>query len=317
LAMHISDYYLTVPSIGLAMLAAWAASTARSWPRAAAALALVPWFMFCSISQAHSIELDRFQRGRTMRHFLRDMQLHESEYEDKIVLLQSVNEDLFWGGLLDRPLRLIGIPNVYLSPGGAGPSWIHGEYADVSNYEISWQDAYDLVAHNRAVVFSVASHPVNITADFAKGLAVEQALRAADIVNVADASASARLGDGWYPVEGSTRWTGRDASLWMESYRPKQRLYIRGYCPEPTLLAGPLELRVEVDGQPIANFLITRSNWFTVDAPLPPEVSGKGKVNVHLRVSRVYRPPNDARDLGLIFATFTVQAPTVQAPTQE
>jgi hypothetical protein len=305
LGMHISDYYLTVPTIGLAMLAAWAASVPNRWASVAAVF-LIPVFLFCSIAQAHALESTRFERGRLMRHFLRDMRAHESEYEDKVVLLQGMRDEFFWAGILDRPLSLIGIPNVYVTPDSALPVWMH-EWADASNLAISWQDAYDMVMHGKAVVFSVAGRPANITAFYKRDLTVQQVVRSADLMNVADASAAGRLGEGWYPVEGSTRWMGRQASFWMTSARPKQRLYMRGYCPESLLQAGPLDLTVAVDGQPIATFPISHSNWFTFDAPLPEQLSGKGRVDVHLRVSRSYRPPNDGRELGLIFATFTVQ----------
>ena len=303
---HVSDYYLAVPTLGLAMLAAWAAAIPNKWGRAAAII-LIPAYLFSSFPAVHTSELTRFEQGRNMRHLLRDMELYADQAEGKFVLLQYVSEDLFSAGLLDRPLNLIGMPRVYVAPGSALPAWLHSEYPQITNYEMSWQDAYDLVTHGRAMVFSVAGQPVDTTADFTKSLAVYQALHAADILNVADPEAAARLGDGWYPVEGTTRWTKREASLWMESSSPDQRLYVRGYCPEPLLQAGPLNLTVEAEGKLVANFQIKQSNWFTFDAALPAQVSGKGKVNIHLQVSRTYRAPNDSRELGLIFATFTVQ----------
>lgn len=303
---HISDYYLTVPTLGLAMLAAWAAATPSRWGRAAAII-LIPAFLFFSFGEVHQTELTRFERGRNMRHLLRDMEPIAEKFEGKFILLQGVSEDSFLAGLLDRPLNLIGMPLVYLAPGSSMPAWIHSEYPDANTYELSWQDAYDLVTHDRAVVFSLVGHPTNSTVDYLKRLAVDQAVRAADILNVADPESVSRLGEGWYPVENGARWIKREAGFWMESSLPDQRLYIRGYCPESLLEAGALTLTVEVEGQVVANFPITQSNWFTVDAPLPEQVSGKGKVNIHLQVSRAYRPPNDSRELGLIFATFTIQ----------
>ena len=352
---HVSDYYLAVPTLGLAMLAAWAAvgqvvnlrrvvnpppgglpsaeevpfssqehrlkSVPPGWidslqapwnrlqpvRRQTAAIILIPAYLFSSFPAVHTTELTRFEQGRNMRHLLRDMEPYADQAEGKFVLLQNVNEDLYSAGLLDRPLNLIGMLRVYVAPGSALPAWLHSEYPQINNYEMSWQDAYDLVTHGRAVVFSVAGQPVDTTADFTKSLAVYQALHAADILNVGDPEAAPRLGDGWYPVEGTTRWTKREASLWMESSSPDQRLYVRGYCPEPLLEAGPLDLTVEAEGQLVANFKIKQSNWFTFDAALPAQVSGKGRVNIHLQVSRTYRAPNDSRELGLIFATFTVQ----------
>jgi hypothetical protein len=253
------------------------------------------------------IEDDRFERGRSMRHLVNDMETHEEETEGKFVLLQNVSEELLEGGLLDRPLSLIGLLRVYIAPGNVLPAWVHSEYPDVKNYEISWQDAYDLVSHGRAVVFSLAGRAVNNTAEYAQSLALDQALRGADILNIADQDSASHLEEGWYPVEGNTRWSKREASLWMTSSLPDQRLYLRGYCPESLLDKGPFSLTVEAEGKLVANFPIKESNWFTFDAALPKQVSGKGKVSIHLRVSREYHAPNDARELGLIFATFTVQ----------
>jgi len=318
---HVSDYYLAVPTLGLAMLAAWAAvgqvvnlrRVVNPPPgrlpsySTMAAIILIPAYLFSSFPAVHTTELTRFEQGRNMRNLLRGMDPYVDQAEGKFVLLQNVSEDLFSAGLLDRPLNLIGMPRVYVAPGSAVPAWLHSEYPQIANYEMSWQDAYDLVTHGRAVVFSVAGQPADTTADFTKSLAIYQALHAADILNVGDPEAAPRLGDGWYPVEGTTRWTKREASLWMESSSPDQRIYVRGYCPEQLLQAGPLDLMVEAGGKLVANFQIKQSNWFTFDAALPEQVSGKGRVNIHLQVSRTYRAPNDSRELGLIFATFTVQ----------
>jgi hypothetical protein len=340
---HISDYYLAVPTLGLATLAAWAAAaalrvgqngilrrlgkppqrrvnnppqvdnlphTGSSWLKPVpltAALLLVPAYLYCSFDAVHAAELTRFERGRDMRHLVRGMEPFENQTEGKFVFLQNVSEDLFFAGLLDRPLNLIGMSRVYVAPGSALPAWLHSEYPEINNYEISWQDAYDLVTHGRAAVFSVAGQPEDTTASFLKNLAVYQAMRGADIINVADPQAASRLGDGWYPVEGTTRWTKREASLWMESSLPGQHLSIRGFCPQQLLAAGPIELIVEVEGKPVAKHAIKESNWFTFDVPLPEHISGKGRVNIHLRVSRAYQAPNDSRELGLLFATFSVQ----------
>ena len=306
LQSHITEYYLTVPCIGLAILAAWVAATPNRWTRAAA-LVVVSTYLFCSWDRVSRIEHARYDRGRSMRHLMRDMETHESEYEGKIVLLQNVEEGLFWAGLLDRPLSLLGIPNVYLAPGGAWPNWLHADYPDTSNYEISWQDAYDLVMHGRAVVFSLAGKPENTTAAYAKTLQLQRVLRVADVLNVGDPDAASRLGEGWHAPEGLTRWSKREASFWMESGRTGQRLYIRGFCPQKLLQAGPLELALEVEGQSMATFPIRQSNWFTFDAAIPAQLTGRGKLTFHLRVSRAYYDPNDKREFGLIFATFTVQ----------
>ena len=44
-----------------------------------------------------------------------------------------------------------------------------------------------------------------------------------------------------------------------------------------------------------------REGAFDVSFPLPPELVGKKEIEVTIHVDRTFRPPNDARDLGLAF----------------
>ena len=46
---------------------------------------------------------------------------------------------------------------------------------------------------------------------------------------------------------------------------------------------------------------------FDVSFPLSPELVGKKEIEVTIRVDHTFRPPNDARDLGLSFGVVEIR----------
>ncbi len=101
---HFTEYYVTMPALGLAILGAWALTT---YPRVAAVLAAV--YLVVSIADVHAADKYYYQRARHMKRLVLALQEDQVRLQDKMVLLTSVGNDLFWSGFFDDPFRLLGI----------------------------------------------------------------------------------------------------------------------------------------------------------------------------------------------------------------
>ena len=116
---HKMDYYLVVPSIGIAMLGAlaiadaWAART----PWAILAAACVPVYLGASLPKALSTARWEHARGERMENLALGVEEVRQATPQKIVLLEGIDTEFFWSGLADLPFRALGIPHVYLAPG--------------------------------------------------------------------------------------------------------------------------------------------------------------------------------------------------------
>jgi len=116
---HKMDYYLAVPSIGLAIAGAWAADRARQcgaiWQIAAA----LPLAAYLGTSLTASASMARWTHDRAEKVeslALGVEEVHASK-PSSLILLDGIDTDLFWSGIADLPFRAMEIPGVYLAPG--------------------------------------------------------------------------------------------------------------------------------------------------------------------------------------------------------
>jgi ubiquinone/menaquinone biosynthesis C-methylase UbiE/uncharacterized protein YbaR (Trm112 family) len=132
-----------------------------------------------------------------------------------------------------------------------------------------------------------------------------------DIVDFSLPAHEKHLGHGWYEVEGvygnKFRWIGARASVWLTNVKGgEQRLRLRGFAPEPILQASarPI-LEVFVNGLPLKAWPIERNGLFAFETNLP----AADRYEVELRVSPIWRPANDERDLSVNFGMIRLIPP--------
>jgi hypothetical protein len=95
-----------------------------------------------------------------------------------------------------------------------------------------------------------------------------------DVIDFSLPSHTARLGDGWYGLEGEFgnkfRWIGAHASAVLRRIHPApQRLRIRGFAHEMQFASGQPVVQVRVNGSPVARQIIERVGLFILEADLP------------------------------------------------
>jgi hypothetical protein len=306
---HQTEYYVFLPAIGLCWLGGWAAVSGwREGTRGrAAVMALAAIYALMGVPTLlatsqwnHAITL----RVRTLVEGVAG--IHE-RYPSKSILLEGVDTDLFWNGVLDRPFRLFGMDHVYLAPGSEKRIAAHPDLGNIDDYILPADVVAQALKREELVVYDVRGARLrNITEVYA-ALPRESGLPLR--VDAASPLTSYLLGPEWYGSDGDHRWMPRRASLRMGAPATGgQRLYLRGSCPDEQLRAGPLPVTVTVEGVAMPAMVIRPGeNAFERVFALPDAVVGKAEMRVTVEVGRVIRPASDPRDLGLVFGSFEVR----------
>jgi len=308
---HIMGYYLTLPAMCLAMLGGYALVWA--WHQG------VAWKALSAVLAAGFI-VQQAPVGRRMAEWFRERsaaaealvlgvaRAHEL-HPGKVILLDGIDDQLFWGAIQQGPFMFLRIPDVYLTPGSEGSISQHPEIDDVTKFVLPADETRRGLNAGRVVVYYAGNGPLqNITRQYmppAAAAAASGPLR----IDLGDPLAADRLGQGWYPAEPGMRWMARTASVRMPGPSSAGRkLYVTAICPEAQLKDGPLEMTVTVDGVRMAPVQFTKGNAeSTFNFPLPPGTAVKSDIDITIEVGRTVRAGADLRDLGLAFGRFEIR----------
>jgi len=257
---HKMDYYLVVPAIGIAMLGACALAR---W-RIPAALCLL---FYLGVSLPAALRMTKWQHARGER--VEDLVLGVAEARRSeplsIILLDAIDNDLFWSGIADLPFRALEIPRVYLAPGGT--SRIQAAPELLSKYTLP-----AALARN-AVVYRLDGERLHRVSN--------PALPAEDepwLVNLADGVFSDYFGEGWREVAGGYRTMNGSATVRIGGPRTaSEQLYIGVFETRD------FKLRVRANGVELAVALAFRGNDLTeYRAALPAAALGWKRMEISL-----------------------------------
>ena len=305
---HFTEYYVTVPALGLAMLAGWALTQARG-PMLVAATGLTALYLVVSTQDVRVAERFYYDRARKLKYLVTALQsVHKADPSKKIILA-GVDNSLFWTGFLEDPFRLIGITDIHLLPGSEQSIDAHSEWGGIGRYVMSPEDALSILARHEGAVYQLEGRRLlDVTAPHVAELS-KYVAEHSRFIDVGDSSSAGRLGPTWYPVEGRFRWMPKSATLSLAGPEKEgQLLEVTGYCPSLLLANGPLDVTFSGDGVKVGSVKLKDSdNEFHFQFPIPPALVGRPRIEIEIEVNRVTHAPGDPRDLGLIFGTFRIK----------
>ncbi len=308
---HFTDYYLAIPSAGLAMLGGWAmvATFRNSKAIGAVALCLAGVYLYCALPVTRAVSRWHYDRGRSVRTLALGVARAHQLHQGKLILLDGVSSDLFWAGVYDRPFRLYGAEEVYLVPGSDRAINAHPEIGSTGNYVLSTALAKRALDRGQAVVYRVGDGRLhNITTSYRERTASTWKLEQPRYVDVGQALFDDLLDAGWYPLEGSYRWMQKHASLRMGGpARAGDKLYISGFCPQGQLGEKSVKMTVTMSGLSLGVVTPDRLGAFEATFSIPASVVGRDEVQIVLDLNRTFTPPGDSRTLGLAFGTFALR----------
>lgn len=304
---HFSLYYLAVPSLGLAFVAASATAQARRWGYLLLVLAIGFHFYLC-LPFSRATTWWHYNRGLRIRSLVEGLERAHQLHPNKMIALAGIDSELFWAGYFDKPYSLYGLTETCLVPGSDKSIDSHPELGDIPPYLCSPGVLSETARQQRLAVYVYEGPALrNITRKYVRQNAARWANTLPDFIDAGLPSYSRSLGPGWYDIQGTFRWMGKSASLTIAApAAPGASLSVSGYCPTEHL-ATPILLTVRANGLTLGTESVTtENNAFTFNFPLPASLAGQPSLKLELSVNRTITPPNDGRALGLVFGKFAV-----------
>ncbi len=287
---HMTEYYSFLPVIGLCWLGGWALAKV---PRRAVALAVI----YAAMVVPEVIVASEWNHDLTIRvrNLVEGVAGAHERNPRKTILLDGVDTDLFWNGVLDKPYRLFGLDQIYLTPGSEKRIEAHPDLGDIGPYILPADVVSNALKREEIVVYDARGPRLrNITQLYA---ALPHDNTPPLRVDAASPLTSYLLGPEWYTSDGDHRWMPKRATVRIGG--PGTRLYLRGECPDQLL---PLAVTVSVDGAALPQETI-RENAFEISFPLP----ARPQYNLSIEAAKTFRPPADPRELSLAFGTIEVK----------
>jgi hypothetical protein len=315
---HRTDYYLTIPAIGLAMLGGLCMSRALSVNRltiqrtlgVCAALILFAAYLRVMIPTARISTQWWLDRSRKVRGLVLGVQAAQEAHPGKTIVLDGIRTDLYDSSISESAISSVGLNEAYLTP--ASKDTIHptenpGKFPHLILDPATLRRA---ITHEQVVIYSdVGDHLRNVTGAWEQSVSNRPSSNQTPDpvprrVEVDNPLMAYLLGPEWYGLESGIRWMPRRATVRLGGPgSTMDKLLLEGDCSEQQLKAGPLHLSVSVAGIPLAGTQIgSAESHFRRLFVVPPSLVGRDSVEVAISVDRILHEEG-GRALGLVFGT--------------
>jgi hypothetical protein len=283
---HKMDYYLAVPSIGLAIAGAWAVERARQHGAAWRVAAALPLAAYLGTSLPASATLARWthaRAGKVEALALGVEEVHASK-PASLILLDGIDTDLFWSAIANLPFRAMEIPGVYLAPGSE--TRIEAPADLLSKYVLPESVARRALDAGGAVAYRFDGQMLhNATARFREMADSAWREELPHFVNLGDPVFGAYLDAGWQEaVRGSRSMNGAAAFVIGAPRSAAECLYIGVFR------TTPFPLSVQVNGAELPASLLRKDNDLSeFRVMLPPASTGWRQMDVTLSSNQPLR----------------------------
>jgi len=304
---HITDYYVTVPAIGLAMLGAWAVvvSFTSGAVFRAVTFGLIGVYLALQIPTARAASKELWARSVPLKRLVLGVQSVHEHDPGKIILLDGVSEPVFWLGVYNHPFRLIGATEVYLTPESARKMTPYPELGNIADYTLPESEERIALSQNRALVFAVEDGRLRDITSVFETTAVEGAIPKR--IDVGHPLMESLLGPSWFGSEGDFRWMPKEASVRLGAPKTGDgEVRVEASCAPVQVAAQPLVAWVTVDGKAGPRSTIRDCNQAVVIGAPVHTATGAKEIEVGIHVDRTVRVGADQRDLGLAVRTVEV-----------
>ena len=308
---HRTDYYLTIPLIGLAMLGGWGVSQVlySGWTWQVATLIPLVAYLSCMIPVARINSRWWLDRTQEVRGLVLGVQAAEATHPGKTIVLDGITSELYDASLGVGAVTSIGLNEVYLTPSARDTIHPVNDFDRLPHLVMEPGPMRNALTHEQVVVYSdVGNHLRNITGAWERKFAVTSSSDPEPRrIEAGNPLLGYLLGPEWFPVENGVRWMPGRATVRLGGPRSaKDQLLLEGYCPRQ-LKAGDVHLLVTVDGIPLGNArIINPDSGFRRLFDMPPSLTGRSTVTVAIAVDQVIHEPG-GRELGLTFGTIAIQ----------
>jgi hypothetical protein len=293
LTSHISDYYLTAPLIGCAVLIS---ASRRLHKRAlvpALALALA-----VEIPISRTYARAQVSRSRDIEALVRGVEQIARLHPRKTILLSGVGDDLFWSGVYDRPFSLVTNARVILTPETAATLTPYQALFHPEDYTVPAPVVRELLKQDAAVVYAVSNRRLIAATDVYKAAAARNSdTEVPGKILTGDPAYSPFLSHGWHNLEEGFRWMEGTATVQVGG--SGGAIWVRGFCrPEQIEETGRLTVQVDWNGTDLG-FQVLRNCPAEFELAFPLRGVSPGAGTVRLRARPTLHLGTDPRELGL------------------
>ena len=318
LPLHHTGYYVTIPLIGLAMLAGWAVAEAF----AAAPIWRITAVLLCAAYLIEMVSFDRtatrwwVDQSRQVKGLVLGVQSAEQTHPDRTIVLDAISGTLYDNSIAHSAIAAVGLREIYLAPSAAEVIHPVDDGGKLAHLILDFATLRNAVTHEQVVVYSdVGDHLRNITgvwerSDSGRGSPNEAPDPLPRRVEVGNPLFGYLLGPEWFGSEPpGVRWMPQQATLSLHGPdSSREKLLLEGFCPDSQLRASAPHLMVSVDGMPLetAEICATDSNFKRL-FEVPASLVGRDSVKIAISVDHVLNEPGGNRRLGLLFGTIAFQ----------
>ncbi len=259
LTNHFTEYYVTVPAIGLAILGGWALAEARG-PMLPVAATVAVLYLIVSIADNRVAERFHYDRARNMKHLITALQALPPDEAHKKIILAGIDNGFFWTGFHDDPFRLIGMQvvsgarfgSVCRSASGMGR---HREVRDPQSGRRARH------ASHQAAIYQLVDRKLrDITPQYLASVPANFGNETPDLIDVGDTAYASYLGPTWYPPEQGFRWMPKTATVKIAGPQHSGgMLEINGFCPDVLLSQGAADCLVPRGRKSTRNFHVAQT----------------------------------------------------------
>lgn len=298
LQRHITDYYLTVPLMGVS---AMAAAAFVIYPRLSATLGLAWICAAAPVARAKAAE--QVERSRNMEALVRGVAEVSHRFPRETILLSGVNDRLFWSGIYDHPFPLVGRADVYLTPEAAAALTPYPDLFQARDYTLPSAVVTDLLDQRKAVVYTVQGRRLTqSTGIYARSRIVERGVARVDL---GDPAFDRFLDTSWYGRENGFRWMPARASVTLSG--EGRIVTVAGFCvPQQFRERKAIPVHAKWNGADLGTQILRAgASQYTLQFVLPLQRDLNGTLAIE--VASTMKIPGDSRDLALAVTRIAIQ----------
>jgi hypothetical protein len=307
---HHSDYYLTIPLLGFAMLAGWA--TGRGLMEFGkrgllAALPLAAYFIgMVPISRAatHWALL----KTEPVRGLVLGVEAARKTHPGKSILLDRIPASVYTDSIAHGAFYPMKIDDVYLTPESKETIRALPDTADPEKTVLEPEVMWHAIANDQVVIYFLSgNHLRNVTETYERSAPNRFSDRLPSRLDAGNPLYSWLLGPTWLGPESGVRWMPGSAQVRLRGPDSRgSKLVLEGFYPQEQLNGAPRHLMVSVDGIEIGDQRINDPDSdFRRTYSLPDSSIGKAEIVIGIRVEPVDR--RGGQEYGAVFGKISIR----------
>ena len=316
---HYTDYYVTIPLLGVAMLFGYGAALITTsgtkdygkWRY----VALLPLAGYLTVMIPVSRSATRWwlDKTRPVRALVLGVEAAHRRHPGKAILLDGIPGTVYDDSMSQGAFYPLHISDVYLTPESETRITHAVDAADPDISVLAPEVTYHAVANDQVVIYCLSGdHLRNITESFERSAPNRFLNRLPSRVDAGNPLYSWLLGPTWLLPESGVRWMPGEATVKLRGPdTPGNKIVLDGFYPSEQVSGEqvsrtPRHLIVSVDGVRVGETQINdpESNFHRL-FPIPDASVGKSAVEIEIRVGPVERRNGQA--YGAVFGKIAIQ----------